>query len=187
MADKQLPSPETLRQLLRYDPETGKLFWRERDATFFQDGKFCAAVKCRQWNTRYANKEALTNKTPRGYCYGSIFHCKHYAHRVVWAIVHGEWPDGEIDHVSGDTQDNSIANLRIVSHTGNMRNTKRPSHNTSGVVGVSIHKPNGKWRAVIGVGGKAVSLGIFADLNDAIAARKNAETKYGFHQNHGRA
>lgn len=27
MAKRQLPSPEVLRQLLRYEPETGKLFW----------------------------------------------------------------------------------------------------------------------------------------------------------------
>jgi len=30
MAAKALPSPEVLRQLLRYEPDTGKLFWRER-------------------------------------------------------------------------------------------------------------------------------------------------------------
>ena len=28
MAKHQLPSPEVLRQLLRYEPETGKLFWK---------------------------------------------------------------------------------------------------------------------------------------------------------------
>ena len=36
MAVKALPSPEVLRQLLRYEPETGKLFWKERSALFFK-------------------------------------------------------------------------------------------------------------------------------------------------------
>ena len=35
MAPKALPSPEVLRQLLCYEPDTGKLFWKERSRDMF--------------------------------------------------------------------------------------------------------------------------------------------------------
>jgi len=50
---KQLPSVETLRQLLDYDPETGILTWKPRPVEMFRTHhkRICA--------TRYAGKEAL--------------------------------------------------------------------------------------------------------------------------------
>lgn len=47
-------------------------------------------------------------------------------------------------------------------------------NNTSGVKGVYLHKPNGKWHAGIRVLGKKKSLGYFVDINDAAAAYKEA-------------
>lgn len=38
MATKPLPTPTELRQLLRYEPETGKLLWRERGPQWFSEG-----------------------------------------------------------------------------------------------------------------------------------------------------
>ena len=43
MANKPLPTPEVLRQLLTYDPETGKLFWAQRGAEWFTDGTYHTA------------------------------------------------------------------------------------------------------------------------------------------------
>lgn len=34
-AKQNTPSPDVLRQLLRYEPETGKLWWKERGAEWF--------------------------------------------------------------------------------------------------------------------------------------------------------
>jgi len=39
MADRADITPELLRQLLRYEPETGKLFWKARTPDMFQDGQ----------------------------------------------------------------------------------------------------------------------------------------------------
>lgn len=48
----------------------------------------------------------------------------------------------------------------------------------SGHVGVSWHKRHQKWVAYITVNGKQKYIGIFDDLEDAIAARENAESKF---------
>lgn len=37
MATRQLPDAELLRKLLRYDPETGKLYWLPRSQDDFVD------------------------------------------------------------------------------------------------------------------------------------------------------
>lgn len=42
-----------------------------------------------------------------------------------------------------------------------------------------------KWQALIRVESRFINLGYFEDINDAIAARKEAEIKYNFHPNHG--
>ena len=57
--------------------------------------------------------------------------------------------------------------------------------NTSGVTGVCFSKKGNKWFARIRLDGKSKHLGSFADKQDAIEARKDAEIKYGFHPNHG--
>lgn len=54
------------------------------------------------------------------------------------------------------------------------------SDNTSGYKGVSLLK-NGKYRVNIGFQGKHYYLGIYRDLEDAVAARKRAEEQ--IHQN----
>ena len=45
-------------------------------------------------------------------------------------------------------------------------------------MGVSWDKLKNKWAAYIGINRKRVHLGYFADIQDAIDARVNAEKKY---------
>jgi len=181
MTAEDLPTPATLRKLLSYDPDTGLLTWRRRPPEMFPDEQYGRA-----WNTRYAGKPAFATATRDGYRCGRIFGKAYPAHRVAYAIHHGNWPRGSIDHISGVKTDNRIANLRDVSHTENLRNAAMPSTNTSGACGVYWHKNSGKWRCMIKVNGKLQSLGYFEDFGDAVVARKAAEVKYGFHPNHGR-
>ena len=42
--------------------------------------------------------------------------------RAVWALCHEQWPQGEIDHLNADVQDNRIENLRECSHSENTFN-----------------------------------------------------------------
>ncbi len=184
--NKPLPSPELLRKLLRYDPETGKLFWRKRSPDLFSAKKNTADQSCASWNTRYAGRRAFTAENDFGYCVGRIFDKSYLAHRVIWAICFDEWPAEEIDHVNGRRRDNSISNLRAVSSSLNNRNCQIGKSNKSGHMGVSWAKREKKWRAHITFNRKTHHLGYFDKIEDAVSARKSADIRFGFHPNHGR-
>lgn len=170
MARKALPSCDVLRQLLRYEPGTGKLFWlpRKDDPAF---------------TTRWAGREAFTT-VERGYLQGRIFSEIHYAHRIIWRMQTGELPD-DIDHVNGNRADNRWANLRHASRAENMRNRRLSSNNASGIHNVHL-TPHGTWQAYIGNAGRSVCLGSFSTKAEAAAARQGAERALGYHRNHGR-
>lgn len=57
----------------------------------------------------------------------------------------------------------------------NSFNSKLSSENTSGTKGVSFHKKSGKWRAQIRYSSKNYYLGIYEKIEDATAARQEAE------------
>lgn len=177
---------DLLRVLLRYNGESGKLYWLARSRDLFLSCKNPARA-CAIWNTKYAGKEAGTDF--QGYVavgFKSFGHVSIFAHRIVWAMHHGEWPAEFIDHINRDRSDNRISNLRSVSKVENQRNHPRHAHNTSGVSGVNWDKARGQWRAYITIGRKQVSLGRFPSFEEAVSARKRAEAANGFHENHGR-
>jgi hypothetical protein len=187
MSKKELPSPELLRQLLRYEPDTGKLYWKERDISFFNTTeKRSAKHACVQWNSRLAGKEAFTADDGKGYRNGLIFKKVYSAHRIIWTMFYGAAPINQIDHINGIRSDNRISNLRAVSSKENNMNRAIRSDNSSGYTGVYFVKKTCRWVCTISANGRLVHLGSFADKNDAITARKEAEAKYGFHPNHGR-
>jgi hypothetical protein len=170
-----------LRELLRYDPETGKLFWRER-----KEGWFPSHRACRVWNGQHSGKEALTSPhKPGRYLTGAVLDRRVSAHRVAWALHHGAWPSGHIDHINGEPTDNRIANLRVVTNRDNRRNMALPRDNKTGVMGVTWDAARGKWAAQIGSKPKRF-LGRFDSFDDAVAARRSAEQDDGYHPNHGR-
>jgi hypothetical protein len=173
MTKKNLPSPEYLRKRLRYEPETGKLFWL-----------YCDEMP-REWQTRYSGHEAFTTVGGNGYCTGSVNKVTLYAHRVIWVLHSGEWPDGQIDHINGTRTDNRIKNLRVVSNEENSRNSAMSARNTSGVVGVSWSKKRGMWRSEVVVNKATIILGYFNAIEDAAAIRADASRKYGFSERHG--
>lgn len=177
MARRELPSPAALRQLLTYDPQTGKLFWRERPRDLFQTDR-----EWKRWNVRYAGAEAFISLSQNGYRTGQIFGQHFRAHRVAFAIYSGRWPVEEIDHIDRDRTNNRISNLREASRQENQRNKSRPSTNTSGHTGVMWHKGLGRWSAGIGIGSrKTLHLGHFATREEAVAARQAAERAYDYH------
>lgn len=179
-------SPALLRQLLRYEPETGRLFWLLRDVSFFPGGSVPAEWSCRAWNARYADQEAFTAVNGRGYRHGTIFDRHMRAHQVAWAMMTGHWPLHEIDHENGDKTDNRWVNLRDGSNGENGRNMPMPRRNTSGRIGVYYRKDDEVWFASIAVNGRRKHLGTFNSFSDACAARARAEVAYGYHPNHGR-
>jgi hypothetical protein len=185
MANLDLPPREILMQLLTYNENTGHLFWNERPESMFTSAVHSAAHQCKKWNSRFAGKIALNAARSDGYRRGAIFGKNYMAHRVIWKIVHGSDPD-QIDHADGSRTNNKIVNLRDVSAIGNRHNMAISSKNTSGQSGVRWQGHRFKWQAFITVNYEFISLGTFANIEDAIAARKAAEVEYNFHPNHGR-
>jgi hypothetical protein len=170
MAKRPLPTPAELRQLLRYEPETGVFAWIGR---------------------RSSRKPLDYLDQTNGYKRGSVRGSYCYAHRVAWAVYHGLWPQGDIDHINGDRTDNRISNLRDVSHSDNCRNHPLFSNNSSGNCGVSWDAQTGRWRASISIRGEYGQkifkcLGRYDDKADAIKAADAAREQHGFHPNHGR-
>lgn len=177
MAKSSHPTPEVLRQLLTYDSETGLLFWKHRSVDWFSSQHYCDA-----WNSRRAGKivgAAISNGYKRVVVLRNVL----LQHRVAIAISDGEWPEGFVDHINGDQQDNRRANLRVVDHVGNAHNVGMGIANKSGVHGV--HMANGRWTAQITIYGKTRHLGRFDTILEARAARRAAELVLGYHENNG--
>lgn len=178
-SEDRIPSPEWLRQAIRYEPETGRFFWLPRSPLIPQD-----ASRVRGWNVSHAGKEAFLTSN-RGYRMSRIGDMNFFAHRVAWAIHHGRWPTGEIDHINGVKADNRIANLRDVTRKENCRNQRFHCNNTSGINGVSFHRATQKWSAYIRTDDGLRHLGLFPSVARAAAARRAAEQTHGYHPNHG--
>lgn len=183
MATRSDITPELCRQLLRYGPETGKLFWRQRGPEWFAAAKgrwggvHTPEAQAKTWNTRYSGAEAFTASGDDEYYRGAILGKSHLAHRVVWAVYYGVWPADEVDHINMCRSDNRIANLRSADHSENNRNRSLQSNSASGYKGVSWHKAAGKWRAHIVLHGKQKHLGLFLTIDAAFAAYQSAASE----------
>ena len=173
---KVLPPPSFIKEIMYYDKESGLLYWKHRKDM------------PNQWNARFANKKIKANSAN---CAGITYNGNRFFmgyHRLIWCWYYEEWPDQDkvIDHISGDSTDNRITNLRLATHAENNKNRSIPKDNTSGHIGVYLDKVTGKWRVHIGSNSKLIHIGYFKNKEDAIKARKEAEIKYNFHENHGR-
>lgn len=141
-------TPDRLREVLAYDPDTGQFHWRVRG------------------RGKYKRPGAHAGHYDGRYVTMRVDGRKYYAHRLAWVYVHGVWPDGDIDHINEDKSDNRISNLRPASRSQNMLNVSRASERSqSGVRGVSPRR--GRWRATI----SGRHIGDFDTIEEAAAAR----------------
>lgn len=181
-----------LRELLDY--QDGVLYWKHRTAQTI-DAPFetkrssqsrPVETRVKAWNNRLADKKAFTTVNHKGYHTGSIYDRTYSAHIVIWALHHGHWPNGDIDHKDGNRSNNVISNLQEATNQQNSKNRAMSSRNTSGITGVSYAKDRGRWRSIIHDNdGNRVDLGSFVLKERAIAVRKAAELKYGYTERHG--
>ena len=178
MASKALPSQEVLRQLLRYEPETGKLFRLPMSADHVATSDARGPVWAAQaFNARYAGQEAFTYMDRRGYLHGKVQGTKYQAHRVIWKMVFGVDPD-QIDHINGRQSDNRLVNLRACTNAENSRNYKKRKSGASGYRGVSFVVRDQRWIASINAAGRRVSLGGHPDAITAARAYDKAARKF---------
>jgi HNH endonuclease/AP2 domain len=150
---KPMPSQEEVNKLLRYEPDTGKFFWR---------------VDIGRWGRIKAGSRADSDRGDR-YRRVHIGRRHYLGHRLAWLLARGTLPKGEIDHINGDPADNRLSNLRLATHAQNLMNSGKRINNTSGFKGVSRDHST-RFRATIWLGGKQRYLGSFVTREEAYTA-----------------
>lgn len=141
---------DRVRELLHYDSETGALTWR---------------------NCKKRTPDGLAGCfRSDGYRMIRVDDVLHYAHRLVWLYVTGQFPADHIDHINGDRSNNRFENLRDVPNAINSQNQRKASscNKASGLLGVQRNH-NG-WQACITTNGKRKCLGTYKTPEEAHAA-----------------
>jgi hypothetical protein len=89
----------------------------------------------------------------------------------VWFLLHGQWPEHDIDHIDGNRANNRPGNLRALSRAQNMQNLK-VAHvdSTTRLLGVHFDARRSKWGASITKSGRSRFLGYHASPEAAHAA-----------------
>jgi len=178
---KEMPPLKFLNECFELRDE-GLLFWRVRPREHFNSDSGWKIA-----NTRCSNTEA-GGIGAKGYrCIQVPSYGIAKVHRIIYSMYHETALDVAlyIDHINGNKLDNRPENLRLVSPLENTRNACMSTHNTSGINGVHWFKRGCKWRAQIRVEDKLLHLGTFHTIEEAAAARKAADIKYGFSERHG--
>lgn len=140
---------DRLRELLDYDQASGWFTWKvTRCGNHARKGERAGAVRrC-------------------GYRHICVDGRRYQEHRLVWLLVHGESPQGVVDHINGDPTDNRLENLRLVTKTGNRQNQRKASKNSStGFLGVVPRRDCDSglmYGASIQADGRRFELGTFA-------------------------
>lgn len=156
-------TPERLREVLHYAPESGVFTW----APDYHGGRL------RSHQVGHVSSET-------GHVNIRVFRRSYEAHRLAWLYMTGAWPETTIDHINRVPDDNRWENLREATMTQQRQNQKRRSDNTHGYKGLELHG-SGLWRVRIGLMGKRIHIGYFKTPEEAMAARKQAELKYFTH------
>jgi len=133
MHEKETPQlGEYIKELLEYSD--GDLRWRIRYPENRQN---------KRANKMWGGKSAgYIDKS--GYKRVSVtFQGKRYsllAHRIVWLICTGNWPERVIDHKDRNRMSNGIENLRDVPNIVNNKSRSKSKNNTSGTQGVQFNR-----------------------------------------------
>jgi hypothetical protein len=139
---------ERLKELLKYDPETGVFEWQVK------------------------RKKVPTKPYSQVWIDGRYY----LLHRLAWLYVHGEIPSLFIDHINCDPTDHRIANLRLATNAQNQANQRAHRDNKVGLKGV--RRVGKRYRAVIRHNDKPLHLGYFATPEEAHAAYCSAASRF---------
>ena len=139
---------DEVRRLFRYEPETGRF------------------VRLVLMGRKAAVGDVAGGKSARGAWCISVHKQRHYAHRLAWLYMTGQWPSAEIDHIDGNPLNNAFSNLREATGAQNKQNRHVPrSDNAHGFMGVYRHgsRKDGRamWRARVQLNGRQKHVGCF--------------------------
>ncbi len=144
---------ELVRHQLDYDPDSGKLTWRNSTSNRVNLGMEAGCLDGKGYRSIH-----IAGRKERG-------------HRLAWLYTYGQLPEEQIDHINGDKSDNRIANLRLATDSGNRQNMRRARRDsTSGIIGARYDRRRGCWNAGITVDKRHYWLGRFGSAEEAHAA-----------------
>lgn len=167
---RRLPMPDRGRLAEMLDYRDGALFWRERPRSHFTSDRNHAV-----WNGTWAGKRA-GQMTANEYRLISIDKVRYLEHRLVYHLLRGPLQDAlEIDHIDGNSLNNSIENLRTCSHAENNHNQK--SRRPGLPKNVFWSKNEQKYKVQVRCNRKVHFVGTFADLQSATAAAAAARAE----------
>lgn len=101
-----------------------------------------------------------------------------HLHRAVYEMHHGPIAhDLEIDHINHDSLDNRLSNLRAVTRSLNNANREAGRHERKHSLPKGVYPSKARFRAQIGMNGRALHLGCFGTAEEAHQAFKTAWEK----------
>lgn len=151
---KELPSKEELETRFIYDEVDGSLISKRTNS------------EIRRKDASGYNIVTIDNKTRR-------------VNRVIWKMKTGSDPDGIVDYIDGDINNNSWENLRVVSEKEfYVRKKEKEIENgmDSSSLGVSYYKRNKTWRVQLRLNGKTYTKYGFKTEEQAVEHAKGALT-----------
>lgn len=169
MADTHL-SVEFLGECFRYEPTTGRFYWKHRPRSHFR-----SVTAWKSFNNKRAGTECLQTPGKDGYhktvltADGRRYDI--YAHRLAWTLMTGAHPEDEVDHHDGDRSNHTWDNLREATRIQNSWNRGVSKNNKLGIKGVCEYR--GKFRSSIKFRGVYYHLGDFLTLEEASSAHQD--------------
>lgn len=162
-------------EYLEYDYSTGILYRKKK----YHNNVVAGRRACRP-----------TNNTHQDHLVVKLHGVDYPAHRLIWLMVYGAFPNGVIDHIDHDEHNNRLSNLREVTQQENNRNYPKRVDNSSGVTGVwerkDVSKKAKRYIAEIRDATNKKRTKAFHTFQEAVIQRQQWERDFGYHPNHGK-
>lgn len=158
-----------LKDMLNYDPDTGLFTWAEN---------------VKEYNKTKFEGDPIGSKHKSGYIQIKLQGKVYQAHRLAWYYYHGVLPNGYIDHINHNKEDNRIANLRDVSAEDNAKNRTVSKSTTTGHQNIWYCKDRYKFIVQIRSKTHGRFERTYDTIEEAIEVRNQKLKEFGFHINH---
>jgi len=139
---------EWMRASFEIDAERGLLIWRHPPKNHPRMiDREAGSFRPTHWGKRYCHIKKDRHAFKRGY--------------LIFLWVYGRWPAPCLDHIDGNSENDSIANLREATTTENAWNHKKRARRINLPMGVRLITKSGRYEARIGFHGNQLTLGAY--------------------------